>query len=63
MRKNKKPYELEAEMDLLNITKVESVKDMQIRPAANGAVVGPPLNWAAMGFDGISQTPDGPQNA
>ena len=51
-KKKLKPYELDAAMDILNVSKAESLEDMQIRPAANGAVTGPPLTWAALGLDG-----------
>lgn len=45
-----KPHHVDASMDLLNVTGLESESDMVIRKLPNQAVILRPLTWRDMGI-------------
>lgn len=49
-KKGLQPHKLDAEMDILTVSGLESKEDLAFRKLPNGAVERPPLTWAEMGF-------------
>lgn len=51
MKKSLPPHELDASMDLLNVAKLESARDIVLRKHPRGITTTLPLSWKEMGVE------------